>query len=178
MEGMKHCQYTIDALQCEYPFAHSGAHLVTVQDREVKWDYPDDLRDADLARGYPPCYRGYEHNNTLYVCTKPMGHEGMHESHDGLTFSEEDVERSLGPVAEDPPEANVLVTSQVVQEAVLSRATAQTSRIAVGGPGGQVDRHEVVGWQVQEGALYLHTPEQDIVYAAGQWAGLTAEPRS
>lgn len=186
MEGVSQytCAYRLDGLQCEHPYGHFGDHLVTVVDREVKWVYGDSERTEDLVRGYPACDQTIidEADDKIRYCHLVVDHEGNHVSAEGFTFSDEDVEHWLSgddpteaaptPVTATPP------TSPVVEAALRAREDQEPSLIAVTRLGGGVDRFEVIGWHVHEGALYVITHEDDIVYAAGQWVGVRAQARS
>lgn len=186
MEGVTEytCAYRLDGLQCEHPHAHSGDHLVTVGEREVKWVYGDTERTEDLVRGYPACEQSIidKAEDKIHYCDLVVDHEGNHVSASGFTFSDEDIEHWLSgddptemapaPVAATPP------ASPVVEAALQARQDQESSLLAVTRLGGGIDRFEIIGWHVNEGALYVITHTDDIVYAAGQWVGVRAQARS
>lgn len=181
------CVYKIDGLQCEHPFGHSGTHLVTVGEREVTWEYGDSERTEDLVRGYPECLESIvdKAEDKVHYCHLVVDHEGNHVSGKGFTFSDEDIEAWLSgddPTktlpAPEPTPASPVPSSPTVIAAIHERGAQDASLIAVTRLSGSVDRHQVIGWHVHEGALYVITYTDDIVYAAGQWVGVRAEARS
>lgn len=187
MEGVTEytCVYKIDALQCTLEHGHDGDHIADNGGRQITWGYYESDRDRDLERGYPECLESIVDKATdeIHYCHLVIDHEGNHVSGKGFTFSDEDIEAWLGgddptEVLPEPTPVSPVPSSPTVIAAIHERQPQDPSLIAVTRLGGSVDRHQIIGWHVHEGALYVITYTDDIVYAAGQWVGVRAEARS